>query len=311
MLSRRSVRIKVMQLLYILNRDESVAFPELVKQYNEGIWATFELYIFHLNYILRLAQYAEKDAVNRAAKLMPSEEDKNFKPILATNPCTKSLAENVGFKKLTEKYQSGVGLDEDHIRTLYHNFCDTAEFKKYISQAEHTDAEHAKILLDLYKFLSSNDLFIEITDDRYNNWFDDESLVTGAMKKTLKSLPSAGEFYKDHEPADETVREFGEQLLRKVCQEDANLFAHIEPALKNWEADRVAVLDMIMLKMALCELLNFPTIPTKVTLNEFVEISKGYSTDKSKDFINGILDRLMKKLQKEEKIIKEGRGLIE
>ena len=81
--------------------------------------------------------------------------------------------------------------------------------------------------------------------------------------------------------------------------------------LKNWDSERVAILDMIMLKMALCELLHFPTIPTKVTLNEFVEISKIYSTDKSKDFINGILDRLMKKLQKEEKIVKEGRGLIE
>lgn len=81
--------------------------------------------------------------------------------------------------------------------------------------------------------------------------------------------------------------------------------------LKNWDSERVAILDMIMLKMALCGVLYFPTIPTKVTLNEFVEISKIYSTDKSKDFINGILDRLMKKLQKEEKIVQEGRGLME
>ena len=85
----------------------------------------------------------------------------------------------------------------------------------------------------------------------------------------------------------------------------------IEPSLKNWDADRVAVIDMIILKMALVELMSFPTIPTKVTLNEFVEIAKKYSTEKSKDFINGILDRLMKQLEKEGKIKKEGRGLIE
>ncbi|MCY7328718.1 MAG: transcription antitermination factor NusB, partial [Saprospiraceae bacterium] len=166
-------------------------------------------------------------------------------------------------------------------------------------------------LLEMYRFLINHDVFVEMTEDRFNNWQDDESLVVGAMKKTLKAMPLGAEFYKEFEPSDETVREFGEELLRKTCQEDVALLEHIEPTLKNWDAERVAVLDMIMLKMALSELLYFPTIPTKVTLNEFVEISKVYSTDKSKDFINGILDRLMKKLLKEEKIVKEGRGLIE
>ena len=99
--------------------------------------------------------------------------------------------------------------------------------------------------------------------------------------------------------------------MRKTCAEDRALFAEIEPTLKNWDADRVAILDMVMLKMALCELLHFPTIPTKVTLNEFVEISKSYSTDKSKEFINGILDHLMKDLLENGRIVKEGRGLQE
>ena len=112
-------------------------------------------------------------------------------------------------------------------------------------------------------------------------------------------------------PNYETIKEFGESLLLDVINNNENLLATIEPALNNWDADRVAVIDMIILKMALSELLNFPTIPTKVTLNEFVEIAKLYSTDKSKDFINGILDRLFKKLDKEGKIKKEGRGLVE
>ena len=150
-----------------------------------------------------------------------------------------------------------------------------------------------------------------MTEDRYNNWADDESLVMGAMKKTLKAMPLSGPFYQEHEPSDDTVSEFGAALLTRTAQEDAALLNEIQPMLKNWDADRVAILDMIMLKMALCELLHFPTIPTKVTLNEFVEISKSYSTDKSKEFINGILDRLMKKLLEEGRIVKEGRGLNE
>ncbi|MBL7775975.1 MAG: hypothetical protein JNK89_08220, partial [Saprospiraceae bacterium] len=87
MLSRRSVRIKVMQLLYMLNRDEKLTFPDLMKGYEDGIWKTYEIYIFHLHLLLKVAQYAEKDAAIRAAKLLPADEDKNFKPILYTNPC--------------------------------------------------------------------------------------------------------------------------------------------------------------------------------------------------------------------------------
>jgi transcription antitermination protein NusB len=124
-------------------------------------------------------------------------------------------------------------------------------------------------------------------------------------------MPFKGEFYQEHAPSDETVRQFGEELLKRTCQEDKALFDLIDPMLKNWDSERVAILDMIMIKMALCELMHFPTIPVKVTLNEFVEISKVYSSDKSKDFINGILDRLMKKLIKEDLIVKEGRGLID
>jgi len=131
------------------------------------------------------------------------------------------------------------------------------------------------------------------------------------MKRSLKAVPEDEEFYNQHRPGDETVVDFGEVLLKKVCLENDALLGLIEPTLKNWDAERVAVIDMILLKMALCELINFPTIPTKVTLNEFVEISKQYSTDKSKDFINGILDRLMKKLNRDGKIMKEGRGLVE
>jgi N utilization substance protein B len=194
---------------------------------------------------------------------------------------------------------------------LYNAFADTDEYRAYLSLGTPTDADHSKILIELYRFLSGHDLFLDMTEDVFNNWADDESLVMGAMKKTLKSTPVSGAFYQEHEPSDETVKEFGAELLTRTAREDAALLAEIQPMLKNWDAERVAILDMIMLKMALCELLHFPTIPTKVTLNEFVEISKTYSTDKSKEFINGILDRLMKKLLEEGRIVKEGRGLID
>jgi N utilization substance protein B len=269
------------------------------------------LYIFQLYVLFRVAQYALKDAEIRAAKLLPTDEDKHFKPRLGNNECVQSLANHVGFMNLVKKYGVNDNLDEDHIRNLYQGFCSTPEYLAYLEIPEPATADHTKILLELYKYLSSNDLFSDMSEDRYNNWADDESLVAGAMKKTLKATPVSGDFFREHEPSDATVLEFGEELLRKTCEEDLSLFKEIEPTLRNWDAERVAILDMVMLKMALCELLHFPTIPTKVTINEFVEISKVYSTEKSREFINGILDRLMKELSDQGRIVKEGRGLLE
>ena len=166
-------------------------------------------------------------------------------------------------------------------------------------------------MLELFRFLRKDEYFNEVVEDHYANWFDDQSLVIGAMKKVIKALPVTGPFIADHYPDDETAQEYGKALLEKVLDNEDFIRNLVEPTLKNWDPDRVAVIDMILLLMAVAEFLFFPTIPTKVTLNEYVEISKLYSTPKSKDFINGILDRLMKTLKSEGKIQKEGRGLVD
>jgi N utilization substance protein B len=185
------------------------------------------------------------------------------------------------------------------------------EYLADLELAEPTAGDHTKILLELYKYLSSNELFSDMSEDRYNNWADDESLVAGAMKKTLKATPVSGDFSASTNLQMLRYSNSERSCFRKTCEEDLALFKEIEPTLRNWDAERVAILDMVMLKMALCELLHFPTIPTKVTINEFVEISKIYSTEKSREFINGILDRLMKELSDQGRIVKEGRGLLE
>jgi transcription antitermination protein NusB len=300
-----------MQLLYQLNRDESVTFPEVIARYKSGINTTFETYIHQLWYYVKVAEFAHEDATRRAEKHVPSTQDKTFKPHLATNPLLKSLSEHKAFLAFANEYKVNTGFDIEHVRTLYNEFMNEPTYEAYLAKETHTNEDHSAILLELYRFLNGKELFLSYTSDRYMNWEDDESLVVGAMKRTVKSLPASDDFYKEFQPNDETVKEFGEGLLRKVCQEDSALYDKIVPNLENWEPDRVALLDMIMLKMALAELLHFPTIPTKVTLNEYVEVSKVYSTDKSKEFINGILDKLFKKLTESGEIVKEGRGLIE
>lgn len=300
-----------MQVLYAKNQDKQLKFSEALRSYREGLRHSYELYLFNLLQFLKVVEVAKKDATNKSAKLRPTKQDLAFRPKLFSNPLSQSFFQNEGLEKYFSAYKINEKVKLDDCRKLYYDYRKTDAYKEYVANPECTNKEHQAILLDLFKWLSANELFNENIEDHYLSWTDDKSLVVGAMKKTLKALPVADEFFKDYLPDSEATVDFGETLLKKVNDEDAKLLAIIEPSLNNWDAERVAVIDMILLKMAIAELTNFPTIPTKVTLNEFVEISKLYSTDKSKDFINGILDRLMKQMDKDGLINKEGRGLKE
>jgi len=310
MLSRRNVRIKVMQMLYSLGRDKSLKFDEAMLRYRDKVNKSFELYLFNLLYLIRVAQFSIQDADSRRTKLRPSEEDKKFEPKLAHNPLMESLSRNEGLYRLFKQYKTETFLDEDHIRSFYNELSKKEEYNQYVYNDATTNKDHEEMLLLLYRTLCANELFLELNDDTFAQWEDDESLIIGSIKKTLKALPAEMNFYEAYKPNAEATVDFGELLLRKVHHEDEQLLKVIEPTLRNWDVERVAVIDMILLKMALAELMTFKSIPSKVTLNEFVEIAKNYSTDKSKDFINGILDRLLKQLAEEGKISKEGRGLI-
>lgn len=311
MLSRRNVRIKVMQMLYSMSRDSNLGLNEVINRYRSSVQKSFELYLFNLLSLMRITGYASQDAAKKMAKLLPTEEDKQFTAKLGDNGLMRSLTVNEGLQGLFRKFKLSHRFDTDNVRLFYTDFAKTDEYKDYLLQEEGDEESHREILLTLYKHLLNSESYNDFVEDNFSNWTDDKSLIAGAIKKTIKALPATEDFYEEYRPGEETTEEFGEKLLRRACEDDEELLSIIEPTLRNWDADRVAVIDMILLKMALCELINFPTIPTKVTLNEFVEISKLYSTDKSKDFINGILDRLMKQLNKDGKIQKKGRGLQE
>ncbi len=309
MLSRRIIRIKIMQLLYATTNEKELNVSNILKRYNQNIQQSYNLYLFNLATMGVVSDFAKKDKEKRVTKLLPTDADVNFLPKLALNELTSSINQHEGFAKELASNDIDVNLDESTIKSVYTEFTKTKEYKGY-QENQDTKAEQDKeVLLALYKFCLGNELFEDVVDDRYSNWEDDKSLVVGAIKRTIKALPLKNELYEQFRPNYGTTQEFGAVLLETVIQKDADLLKIIEPNLKNWDADRVAIIDMILIKMAIAELLNFSSIPTKVTLNEYVEIAKLYSTDKSKDFINGILDRLMKKLEQDGLISKQGRGL--
>ncbi len=294
----------------MMGRDEEVTPEDALQHYRDALTRSQELYLFNLYNFLKVAECAKEAFERKNSKYLPKEEDKNFSAKIYENDLVKAMIAEKKFLKLCAEKGLDKLINDDSLRSYYKGFADTKEYKKYLYESDGKEADR-DALLSLYRHLSKDETYQEDVEDHFPTWEDDRSLVIGAMKKTIKSLPESPELYRTFRPDYEASVEFGEAMLQKVIEIDAELEALIDPALENWDMDRVATIDMILLKMAIAEFLHCPTIPTKVTLNEYVELAKMYSTDKSKDFINGILDKMMKKLDEDGKIVKEGRGLTD
>ena len=223
MLSRRNVRVKVMQILYALGRDVTQDYTKGLLGYRRQINQSFDLYLLVLFYVIKIAGYASTDLKNRKSRHRPTEEDKFFKPILATNPQIKSLSDNIGLFNLIDTHDIREKLDEDLVRLMYNEFLKSEEYKEFLIADSLTPEDYVNIYLSLLKTCLQSNHFQEILEDNYSQWIDDESLVVGAVKKTLKQLPVASDFYKEYIPSDEATVEFGEFLLETVFFKDKEL----------------------------------------------------------------------------------------
>ena len=300
-----------MQLLYSLDRDPGVNQNEILNRYDKAVEMAYESLMFNLFLMMEITHQAVVDRDTRQNKLRPDADDLTWNAKLFENSLVSGLFHNKSLRKYFEDKSFSARVDQDLLLKMFNTFSRTPEYKKYV-MSDVDEAGHREYLLSIYRDLRKNEIYEEMVDDQYPFWQEDKSLVIGAFKKIIKQLPEADErFFDEYLPDHDTVIDFGRRLLEITMEQEEVLEHLIEPTLKNWDMERLAVLDVIIIKMALVEFLYFPTIPTKVTLDEYVDISKEYSTPKSKDFVNGILDKLMKTLSEEGKIKKEGRGLLE
>jgi N utilization substance protein B len=300
-----------MQLLYSLDRDPGVSQKDILQRYDHSVEMAYESLMFNLFLLLEITHQAVVDRDSRQGKLRPDQDDLKWNAKLYENELIQSLVKNKTLRSYFDKKSFSARIDQDLVLKMYNTFSKSLEYKQYVL-ADADDTAHREMLLEIYRNIRKNEIYEEIVDDQYTFWQEDKSLVIGALKKVIKQLPETKEkFYEEYLPDKDTVEDFGKRLISVTIEQAPLLEQLIEPTLKNWDMERLAVLDVIIIKMALVEFLYFPTIPTKVTLDEYVDISKEYSTPKSKDFVNGILDRLMKQLSEEGKIKKEGRGLLE
>ncbi|HUQ97574.1 MAG TPA: transcription antitermination factor NusB [Chitinophagaceae bacterium] len=252
-----------------------------------------ELVQYFIYWIIEVGSYAEKDAYNRSSKHLPSKEDLKVSTKIAGNEMLWRIKEDASLKRDWESLKPELRVDKELVKKLYIQLVDTDIYKRYITAPAREWKSEREIMLYIFEdLLLPNEAFLSHLEEAYSNWDDDGEMVVQLVKSYL-AKPGASDF-SQFIPLDKA--QFARELLRAVIEKNEHLETFIFPKLKNWDSERIAALDMILMKMGVAEFLYFETIPPKVTINEYIELAKEYSTQQSGQFVNGILDGIHKDL---------------
>ncbi|MGK9124748.1 transcription antitermination factor NusB [Olivibacter sp. SA151] len=314
MLNRRHLRVKVLQTIYAFQQSDDKNINNFEKALLKSVDQVYEMYIWVLALASEVAEYALIDAEDRANKFLPTEHDLNANTRLANNTFIELLQQNEEFVDLCKKYKVDAVFDMETVKSIFHILKQSPEYVAYLENEDRSLKAEKDIIKFIFKKIILKSPAIEqIFDEHFINWTTDKDVLQALLAKTLKNFNSEDpEKNKLAQLCPNWVddKEFIVDLFRLTTRHGEDYQIYISGKTKNWEADRIALIDTLLMRMAITELLNFSSIPVKVTINEYIEISKEFSTPKSNSFINGILDKILIELQKEGKIRKFGRGLI-
>jgi transcription antitermination protein NusB len=315
MLNRRYLRIKVMQALYAFFQSDNKDMGKGEREMFHNIEKIYDLYIIMLLLLIDIRDVAENSMEDAKNKKLPTSEDLDPNTKFIENRFIKQLAANQQLLKQASNRKVSWQNDMELVKKVFNQVRSSAEYGRYMNSSENSYKEDAAFVIDIYKrYIAEFELLEHHFEEKSIYWADDFHLVNAMVVKTIQSFEeSRGEhmvlmpLYKD----EEEDRQFIVDLYRKTILHDKENEQYIGEKTQNWEVERIAMMDVLLMKMAITEILNFSSIPVKVTLNEYIEISKLYSTPKSKGFINGILDKLVIDFKEQQKFRKAGRGLIE
>ena len=290
-----------MQTLYSLEAQDNEKTGDAQKILQKHFDQSRQLLMYLIYFLTELARYAETDSLRRSSKHLPSELDKNVNTKLAGNQLLWKMLEQESYRKMLKIDKPELIDHADMVRKLYLELRETEVYKNYISENSRDKKPEKEILEYIFnEFLLPNEAFQSHLEDIFPNWDDDaemmQKLVTGYLNKTTS--------FNFEEIVSPDKAAFARDLLAAVLEKKEVTMELIRPKLKNWDAERIATLDMIFMQMGVCEFLFFETIPPKVTINEYIDLAKEYSTPLSGQFINGILDNIHKELVAENKMHK-------
>jgi N utilization substance protein B len=303
-----------MQALFAYQRSEGAELAVGEKLLKQSLDKIYELYVHHLSLLTEMHTFAARQIEEGRDKMMPTEEDLNPNLRFVENRVLNQLKNNPQLEKHISARKINWADQKELIRRIFTAFKESEDYLSYMNGDEPTYKDERKIIYRLYEeFIVTNEHLNSLFEEKSILWVNDFEQVTEMVVRTISSFKQDVDFggalpsiYKDAEED----KEFVISLFRKTATHNAEYQKMIEEKLENWDLDRIASTDILLMKMALCEFLNISSIPTRVTMNEYIEISKEYSTPKSKVFINGILDKLLAELKAKGKIKKIGKGLI-
>lgn len=295
--------MKVMQTIYTLSTlNHEMKQGEPVKLLLKHFDQSKELLTYITFFLTEVARYAETDSYVKSSKHLPSKEDLNINTKIAGNTLLWKIKESGSFQTEIAKSKPERLLDKELVKKIYSQLAESTEYKRYISTEERNSKDEKEILeYILNELMLENDLFISHIEENFINWDDDSEMVASVLRNDLQK-PGSVNF---SDVVGEDKLSFAKTLLTTFMEKEEHLESYIIPKLKNWDRDRIAALDMIIMKMGVAEFLYFETIPPKVTINEYIDIAKEYSTQQSGQFVNGILDNIHKELVADGKLNKK------
>ena len=314
MLNRRLIRIKVMQTIFSFKGGESDSFDKEQKFLMHSLDNIYNLYLLLISLLIEVQKKSEDHLDKSSKKHLATKEEKNPNRKLVNNEVLLMLRNNVLIQdELEQRKIANWDLDSEYVDIIFREILASDLYEKYMETKTTSFKEEKDFVVDVFsEIIAPNNKLFDYLEDKNLTWIDDLPVVNTAILKLLRKVKQQSlssyfipKLYKDIED-----KEYAIDLFKKTLLNQSKFSEIIKDKTQNWDADRIATLDTVLLKMAICEIQKFPSIPVKVTINEYLEIAKEYSTPKSSIFINGILDKLIKEYQENDTLNKTGRGLM-
>ena len=312
MINRRHIRVKVMQSVYAILQSHNDDILREEKFLKHSILKMFDLYVLNLQLIVEVQKLAAKKMALSKKKILATTLDLKPNTKFIDNKVIAAIAESASVEGYIELNSlNNWEENNEYVKIIFEELLKSDLYKNYLASEENSFKLDKAFIVGFFKeIIAPNEKLAEYYEDTLISWVDDIPFVNTWVVKTLSKQKANGLFVLGSLYKDKDDEDFVSDLFRKTVLKQAEYEKDIAEKTPNWETDRIAEIDMILIKMSITEFINFPSIPTRVTINEYIEISKDYSTAKSSYFINGVLDKISKEFVVNKKIVKIGRGLL-
>jgi len=313
MISRRLIRVKVLQLLYAyFNGNNSGDLQKFEKELQKSIEKSYDLYNLFFLLLIDVNRFAQDKIELRKAKLMATSADLNPNTKFINNRVIKQLEQTEKLTVYTDSNHLNWNSVPELIKHIYTVMENSDSYKKYMAEEDSYESDRQFVINFFNEYMVDDDMLYQVLEENSIYWNDDIEFVLSMNIKTIERLKESAQsvsfmqLYKN-----DSDRQFATNLFCKTILQHEQNETLIRSYIKNWDLERLAQMDLLVIEMAIVEVMNFDSIPIKVSFNEYIDLARFYSTERRNAFVNGILDKIINQLKADGKIVKTGRGLIE